>query len=65
MDSVIHRGKFKSLTPKQKGWLKRHQAIEPLIGHTKAGHRMDRCWLKAAEGDALLAVLCAASLNIR
>ena len=62
---VIHRGKFKSLTPKQRGWLRRRQAIEPLIGHTKADHRMDRCWLKGAEGDALHAVLCAAGFNIR
>jgi IS5 family transposase len=62
---VIHRGKFKSLTPKQQTWLKRRQAIEPLIGHTKADHRMDRCWLKGAEGDALHAVLCAAGYNIR
>jgi IS5 family transposase len=62
---VIHRGKFKSLTPKHKTWLKRRQAIEPLIGHTKADHRMDRCWLKGAEGDALHAVLCAAGFNIR
>ena len=62
---VIHRGKFKSLTPKQQTWLKRRQAIEPLIGHTKADHRMDRCWLKGADGDALHAVLCAAGFNIR
>ena len=62
---VIHRGKFKSLTPKQRTWLRRRQAIEPLIGHTKADHRMDRCWLKGAEGDALHAVLCAAGFNIR
>jgi len=62
---VIHRGKFKSLTPKHKTWLKRRQAIEPLIGHTKADHRMDRCWLKGAAGDALHAVLCAAGFNIR
>ena len=62
---VIHRGKYKSLTPKQKTWLKRRQAIEPLIGHTKADHRMDRCWLKGGEGDALHAVLCAAGFNVR
>ena len=62
---VIHRGKFNSLTPRQRTWLKRRQAIEPLIGHAKADHRMDRCWLKGAEGDALHAVLCAAGFNIR
>jgi len=62
---VIHRGKVKSLSAQQKTWLKRRQAIEPLIGHTKADHRMDRCWLKGADGDALHAVLCAAGFNIR
>ncbi len=41
------------------------QAIEPLIGHTKADHRMDRCWLKGAHGEALHAVLCAAGIIIR
>ena len=45
--------------------LRRRQAIEPLIGHTKADHRMDRCWLKGALGDALHALSCAAGYNIR
>jgi IS5 family transposase len=62
---VIHRGKAKRLTAQQKGWLRRRQAVEPVIGHVKADHRMDRCWLKGAEGDALHAVLCAAGFNIR
>jgi IS5 family transposase len=62
---VIHRGKAKRLTAQQKVWLRRRQAIEPVIGHAKADHRMDRCWLKGAEGDALHAVLCAAGFNIR
>jgi IS5 family transposase len=44
--------------------LKRRQAIEPLIGHTKADHRMDRCWLQGALGDALHALSCAAGYNI-
>lgn len=62
---VIHRGKNKALTATQWGWLKRRQAIEPTIGHLKQDHRMDRCWLKGAEGDALHAVLCATGFNIR
>jgi IS5 family transposase len=62
---VIHRGKTKTLTPQQRRWLRRRQAIEPAIGHTKTDHRMDRCWLKGAAGDALHAVLCAAGFNIR
>ncbi|MFG6432245.1 transposase, partial [Roseateles sp. LYH14W] len=55
----------KSLSQEQKRWLKRRQAIEPLIGHTKQDHGMQRCWLKGSEGDALHAVLCAAGFNIR
>jgi IS5 family transposase len=63
--AIIHRGKYKSLTTKQRRWLKRRQAVEPAIGHLKADHRMMRCWLKGAIGDALHAVLCAAGYNIR
>jgi transposase, IS5 family len=62
---LIHRGKFKSLDAQQRKWLKRRQAIEPAIGHAKSDHRMDRCWLQGATGDALHAVLCAAGFNIR
>lgn len=62
---LIHRGKYKSLSQEQRRWLKRRQAIEPLIGHTKQDHGMQRCWLKGGEGDALHAVLCAAGFNIR
>ncbi|MGK2897514.1 MAG: IS5 family transposase [Burkholderiaceae bacterium] len=62
---IIHRGKYKSLTEHEKKLLKRRQAIEPLIGHAKADHRMDRCWLQGALGDALHALSCAAGYNIR
>jgi transposase, IS5 family len=62
---IIHRGKFKSLDAQQRKWLKRRQAIEPAIGHTKSDNRMDRCWLGGSSGDALHAVLCAAGFNIR
>jgi IS5 family transposase len=62
---VLHRGKHKSLCPKQQRWLKRRQAVEPAIGHLKQDNGMQRCWLKGSEGDALHAVLCAAGFNIR
>ena len=62
---IIHRGKYKSLSEQDKRLLRRRQAIEPLIGHTKADHRMDRCWLQGAVGDALHALGCAAGYNIR
>jgi len=62
---IIHRGKARSLDSKQRRWLKRRQAIEPIIGHAKADHGMRRCWLKGESGDALHAVLCAVGFNIR
>jgi IS5 family transposase len=62
---AIHRGRYKTLSKLQRKWLKRRQAIEPAIGHTKSDHRMDRCWLQGSTGDALHAVLCAAGYNIR
>ncbi|WP_373293036.1 transposase [Pseudomonas koreensis] len=45
--------------------MKRRQAIEPIIGHLKADHRMERCHLKGNPGGRLHAVLCAVSYNIR
>ncbi|WP_296293454.1 transposase [Limnohabitans sp.] len=62
---IKHRGKFNSLTDDEKQSLKRRQAIEPIIGHLKADHRMNRCHLKGSNGDSLHAVLCAAGFNIR
>ena len=36
----IHRGKFKTLSTRQRRSLKRRQAVEPTIGHLKQDHRM-------------------------
>ena len=62
---IIHRGKIKSLTQDQRRALKRRQAIEPVFGHLKADHRLNRCWLQGTTGDALHAVLCAVGYNLR
>ena len=62
---VVHRGRIKSMSQAQKKQLKRRQAIEPAIGHTKHDHRMIRCYLKGSIGDALHAISCAAGYNIR
>jgi transposase, IS5 family len=62
---LVHRGKSKTLSNTQRRWLKRRQAIEPIIGHVKHDHGMRRCWLKGQTGDALHAVLCAAGYNLR
>lgn len=62
---IIHRGKYKSLSQQQKGWLKRRTAVEPAIGHLKSDHRMNRCWLQGTLGDALHCISCAAGYNLR
>ena len=62
---IKHRGKYTRLNYNDRRLLKRRQAIEPIIGHLKSDHRMNRCHLKGAEGDAIHAVLCAAGFNIR
>ncbi len=43
--------------------MKRRAAIEPVIGHIKAEHRMDRNYLKGRDGDRINAVLAAAGYN--
>jgi transposase, IS5 family len=43
---LIHRVKHKTLTSTQRRWLRRRQAIEPIIAHVKHDHGMRRCWLK-------------------
>ena len=39
--------------------LKRRAAVEPVIGHMKSDHRMDRNYLIGSHGDAANAVLAA------
>ena len=63
--TILHRGKAKRLTRSQWRWVKRRQAIEPIIGHVKDDCGMRRCALKGAQGDAHHAVLCAAGYNLR
>ena len=43
--------------------MKRRAAVEPVIGHLKAEHRMARNYLKGRAGDRADAVLAAAGYN--
>ena len=43
--------------------MRRRAAIEPVIGHLKAEHRMGRNYLAHHAGDAVNAVLAAAGYN--
>ncbi len=44
-------------------WMKRRAAVEPSIGHLKNEHRLERNRLRGTYGDAINAVLAAASMN--
>jgi IS5 family transposase len=55
----------RQMTEEERELASRREAIEPIIGHLKTDHRLDRCYLKGKTGDAIHAVLCAAGYNIK
>ena len=57
--------KKKSMKPREWAWFKRRSAIEPIIGHTKSDHRMNRNYLKGQEGDKINAILAGCGFNTR
>jgi IS5 family transposase len=62
---VYIAGQKRRVTDAIKRELRRRSAVEPVIGHAKAEHRMGRNFLKGAHGDAANAVLAAAGYNFR
>ena len=62
---VYISGQKRGVTDAIKRDLRRRSAVEPVIGHAEAEHRMGRNFLKGAEGDAANAVLAAAGYNFR
>jgi transposase, IS5 family len=56
-------GQARRVTATIRREMKRRAAVEPVIGHMKAEHRMDRNYLKGREGDRANAVLAAAGYN--
>jgi len=56
-------GQVRRTTAALKREMKRRAAIEPVIGHLKAEHRMGRNYLKGREGDRINAVLAAVGYN--
>jgi IS5 family transposase len=62
---VFIAGQKRRMTPKIKREMRRRSAVEPVIGHLKAEHRMDRNYLAHRSGDAANAVLAAAGYNFR
>jgi transposase, IS5 family len=60
---VFIAGQKRRMTPKIKRQKRRRSAVEPVIGHMKAEHRMGRNYLWYRQGDAINAVLAAAGYN--
>jgi transposase, IS5 family len=62
---VFTSGQKRHMTPKIKRELRRRSAVEPVIGHLKAEHRMGRNYLWHRHGDASNAILAAVGYNFR
>jgi transposase, IS5 family len=62
---VFTSGQKRHMTPKIKRELRRRSAVEPVIGHLKSDHRMERNYLWHREGDAANAILAAVGYNFR
>jgi IS5 family transposase len=62
---VYTAGQKRGVTDAIKRALRRRSAVEPVIGHLKDDHRMDRNYLAGREGDAANAILAAVGYNFR
>jgi transposase, IS5 family len=62
---VYTTGQKRRMTPAIKREMRRRTAVEPLIGHIKNEHRMERNYLAHTQGDAINAILAAAGYNFR
>ena len=60
---VFTTGQKRRVTPAIKREMRRRAAAEPVIGHIKNEHRMDRNYLAGTQGDAINAILAAAGYN--
>ena len=60
-----HRRPERRVTPQIKREFKRRAAVEPVIGHLKAEHRMGCNHLAHRAGDAINATLAAVGYNFR
>ena len=56
-------GQVRRVTAPIRREMRRRAAVEPVIGHIKAEHRMNRNYLKGRDGDRCNAVLAAAGYN--
>ena len=62
---VFTTGQKRRMTPAIKRQMRRRAAVEPVIGHIKNNHRMNRNYLAHTCGDAINPILAAAGYNFR
>ena len=62
---VFTAGQKRRVTPQIRKQMRRRSAVEPVIGHLKQGHRLDRNYLAHRQGDAINPILAAAGYNFR
>lgn len=62
---VFTTGQKRRMTPAIKRQMRRRAAVEPVIGHIKNQHRMNRNYLAHTRGDAINPILAAAGYNFR
>jgi transposase, IS5 family len=62
---VYTAGQKRRMTDAIRREMRRRPAIEPVIGHAKSEHRMDRNYLAGQAGDAINAILAAVGYNFR
>ena len=62
---IYTAGQKRRMTEQIKRQMRRRSAVEPVIGHLKAEHRMGRNYLAGRAADAANAVLAAAGYNFR
>jgi IS5 family transposase len=58
-------GRIRGVTRVIRREMRRRAAVEPVIGHLKADHRMNRNFLKGREGDRSNALLAAVGYNFK
>lgn len=61
---IVNRFRKKASLSVRRLW-KRRSAIEPIIGHLKEQHRLNRNRLKGSEGDDLNVIFAGAGFNLR
>lgn len=62
---IITDGRKKRITRAVKKWMRRRNAIEPVIGHAKSEYRLERNKLKGQLGDHLNVMMSSCGFNIK